>query len=257
MRISASGLISAQDISHHNHTDTGELEFHYFLHGRGQFRNDGQVLPIGPGSLLFSTPQEYHDASASPEMPMVFIFVRFMKDSADQDFAELIEKLFGSRSRLDIGKGFGLAFEDIRLKSQSRDPMFRRSAEHRLCSLLYDLAAGQAPLPPRSQAYVNEALAMMQGNLHGRLNLDNLTERLGIDRSYFIRIFRQAVGSSPMKYYLGLKVDAARFLLLETDQPLARIAQSLGFRDEYHFSHSVKQATGHSPSAIRKHQARS
>ena len=257
MRISVSGLISAQSINHHCHTDTGELEFHYFLHGRGQFNNGSQAVAFGPGSLFFSSPQEYHDAQAMPDSPSVFIFVRFMEDRNDRDFAELIGKLFGSRCHLDIGKGFGLAFEDIRLKSQSQDPMFRRSAEHRLYSLLYDLAAGQAPLPPRSQAYVNEALAMMQGNLHGRLNLDNLTERLGIDRSYFIRIFRQATGSSPMKYYTGLKVEAARFLLIETDQPLAQVAQSLGFRDEYHFSHCIKQSTGHSPSAIRKHQARS
>jgi AraC-like DNA-binding protein len=252
VKIVASGLVSSQGFGEHDHQEGAEGEFHYFLAGRGRFYNDGKEYEQNPGSLFYSKPVQRHRSHGSGELPTVFFFVRFQNGSDDREWNELVDKLFASSDVVNIGNGFQLVFEEIRQRASSSNTFFQRSAEHRLYGLLYDLAGGRTPLPTVGQTYVNEALELMQSSLHGTLDLSILARRLGIDSSYFCRIFRQAVGMSPIRYYRSLKVEAARYLLLQTQLPVGQIAANLAFRDEYHFSHSIKQSTGLSPTQIRR-----
>ncbi len=252
MKIVASGLVSSQGFETHNHKKEEESEFHYFLAGKGRFCNEGREYEQVPGSLFYSSPQERHWSRSLGEVPTAFFFVRFQTTPSDSELEGLMQKLFSDSAQTNVGKGFQLAFEEIRQRACSPDPLFQRSAEHRLYSVLYDLAGGRSPLPTAGQSYVNEALEMMQGALHATLDLNTISGRLGIDPSYFTRLFRQAVGTSPMRYYMGLKVETARFLLVQTRLSMAQIAAELAFRDEFHFSHTIRRTTGFSPTQIRQ-----
>jgi len=252
MKIVASGLVSSQGFEAHNHKTDGEDEFHYFLAGKGCFCNSGKEFEQVPGSLFYSRSQENHWSRSLGEVPTAFFFVRFQSSESDSEWTEVLQKLFSDSAQTNVGKGFQLAFEEIRQRSNSQDPLFRRAAEHRLISLLYDLAGGRTSLPSAGQSYVNSALEMMQTSIHGTLDLTSLAGKLGIDPSYFSRIFHQAVGMSPMKYFTGLKVESARFLLVQTRLSMAQIAAELAFRDEFHFSHTIRRTTGFSPTQIRQ-----
>ena len=251
MTITATGLVRSRGIHLHDHRRESEGELHYFVAGRARFRNAGQEYEQIPGSLFYSRPEELHASETQGEVPGVFFFVRF-QTAADEELNSLLSRVFPDGSQANVGKGFQLVFEEIRQRASSPEPLFRKAAEHRLYGLLCELAGGRTPLPTAGQTYVNGALEMMQSAIHGTLDLTTIAGKLGIDPSYFTRIFHQAVGMSPMRYYMGLKVETARFLLVQTRLPMAQIAVDLAFRDEYHFSHTIRKTTGYSPTQIRR-----
>jgi AraC-like DNA-binding protein len=75
---------------------------------------------------------------------------------------------------------------------------------------------------------------------------------VGLDRSYFIRLFKKRVGVPPMRYAANLKMSAAADLLDNTKEPLAIVAAQVGFSDEYHFAKRFKQWSGVAPGAYRR-----
>jgi len=253
MRVHDTGFSSGSSITAHNHTGSGLHEFHYFLDGQGTFWNAGVEYPVRAGSIFFSTPDETHRArTADPAGRFLFYYLLFTVDGDADGLVDGLKARFGDRSVADVGRGHAPAFEEIRRRSGSPEVLVRRSADYRFLALLCDLAGkGPAPAAPQAARYVEEALSFMQASVHERLDLDALTAKLGIDKSYFVRLFKATVGLPPMRYYLGLRLDTAKHRLRNGDESLRSIALDLGFHDEFHFSHQFKTHVGQSPRAYR------
>jgi AraC family transcriptional regulator len=66
--------------------------------------------------------------------------------------------------------------------------------------------------------------------------------------SVFRRIHRQTIGD----YLRALRVRQAANLMRRPDMPLARIAATLGFADQPHFTRIFGAVVGMTPSAFRR-----
>ncbi len=86
------------------------------------------------------------------------------------------------------------------------------------------LSAQMAERDPlrRVQAHIAE-------NLHQTLAVEQLAEQASMSPRHFSRCFSQEVGLTPARYILRLRLEAARRLLEETQQPLERVAERCGF----------------------------
>ena len=60
------------------------------------------------------------------------------------------------------------------------------------------------------------------------------------------------MGTSPLRYYLNLKMDAAKDSLRNSEKPVRLIARELGYEDEFYFSRIFKTYEGISPLTYRK-----
>jgi transcriptional regulator GlxA family with amidase domain len=65
------------------------------------------------------------------------------------------------------------------------------------------------------------------------------------------RLFAKYVHASPSRYYLELRLDRARNLLLQTTKPILDVAVACGFASASHFSRCYRMVYGHRPSAER------
>jgi transcriptional regulator GlxA family with amidase domain len=79
-----------------------------------------------------------------------------------------------------------------------------------------------------------------------------IARKLGMAESTLRRRFREATGVPPHEYVLQARVNEARRLLGETDHPIKRVAQQLGYRDVYFFSRQFRQFAGVPPALYRK-----
>ena len=238
----------------HNHGATGEYEFHFLADDGGLFVNGDHTFTGKAGTLFFSRPENNHQATVRNSKNSITIYsASFFPDKTDLELLEMIIERFIVEPTPRIGKGFVLTFEDLRRKLASGIYLQKKSANYRLMSFMYDILAGQTHNhPPRGQMYIDSALNHMRENITGALNLDLLSNHLGIEKTYFIRIFKQIIGIPPLKYYLGLKMEAAGTSLCNTTKTVKQIAEDFGYEDEFYFSRTFKQFRGMAPSEFRQ-----
>jgi AraC family transcriptional regulator, glycine betaine-responsive activator len=66
------------------------------------------------------------------------------------------------------------------------------------------------------------------------------------------RLFAKYLRSSPSRYFLKLRLDRARAMLLESTKPILDVALACGFSSASHFSRCYRAAYGHKPSDERR-----
>jgi len=92
----------------------------------------------------------------------------------------------------------------------------------------------------------------MAGNLAKEFNLTELAARAGLSKFYFTRLFKTAMGVSPLHYHKNLRMDAAKRLLRETKMSALEIALEVGYANPSHFAQVFRKETGLSPSDYRQ-----
>ena len=100
--------------------------------------------------------------------------------------------------------------------------------------------------------YVGRALAAIHRSPERNWSVAALAGEVGLSRSGFSARFTELVGESVMQYVTDWRMQLARAQLLETADPLAVLADRLGYQSEAAFSRAFKRVFGVSPGSIRK-----
>lgn len=227
-------------------------EIHYFVSGEGSFRNASARYAIEKGNLYVSAPGMWHQILATvPERPITY-YALLIDVSGDEETGELLKRLVGRGEARIIGTGYRFFFADILQKHLSTMPELEFSARHSLISLLYQIAAGKgASCATSDNAHIEKAIAIMQARIERHLDLGELCEFLDVSREHFVRLFSCSMGIPPMRYYAGLKIEAARAMLSSTNLHVGEIADKLGFDSQFSFSRAFRRATNVSPTDYR------
>ena len=83
------------------------------------------------------------------------------------------------------------------------------------------------------------------------MNVDALSEYVGLSRSQLHRRMKEIVGVAPSDYIRNVKLRKACEMLAGGDVDIAQVAYSLGFNAQSHFSTLFKRYTGHTPTEYR------
>jgi transcriptional regulator GlxA family with amidase domain len=83
-----------------------------------------------------------------------------------------------------------------------------------------------------------------------------LADRVSMSVRNFGRVFTADVGTTPAKYVLHLRVEAARRLLQSSQQDLRQIARAVGFGSVDGMRRAFVRVLGMSPREIRGNRAR-
>jgi AraC-like DNA-binding protein len=94
--------------------------------------------------------------------------------------------------------------------------------------------------------HIGPALAVMHARSGEAWRLDDLARESGLARSTFSRRFRQCVGRAPMDYLAALRLHGAAERLV-AGEPVARVAEQVGYRSEWAFRHAFVRQFGQTP----------
>ncbi|MFJ9948836.1 GlxA family transcriptional regulator [Kitasatospora sp. NPDC091207] len=100
-------------------------------------------------------------------------------------------------------------------------------------------------------AGIEPTLRWLKARLHLPLTPADIAAHAGISVSSLNRRFRARAGVSPPRYLLRLRLDRARELLLDTDEPVERVAALSGFTSAASLRRHFSRQTGTTPRAYR------
>lgn len=99
---------------------------------------------------------------------------------------------------------------------------------------------------------LRQITSWMTEHLDEEFSLDRLAKQAGLSKFYFNRLFKNALGVSPSRYHINLRMDEARRLLRETKKSALEIALDVGYTNPSHFAQLFRKETGLSPSDYRQ-----
>ena len=103
-----------------------------------------------------------------------------------------------------------------------------------------------------NQPKLTEAVTLMEANLEEPISLDELSSYVGISRRQLERLFQKHLNCVPTRYYLNLRLNRARLLLLQTSKSIVDIALACGFISAPHFSKCYRDMFGTPPRDERR-----
>jgi AraC family L-rhamnose operon transcriptional activator RhaR/AraC family L-rhamnose operon regulatory protein RhaS len=99
---------------------------------------------------------------------------------------------------------------------------------------------------------IGETISHMRRNVAHAITLEELVAISGMSRTSYVRMFESTMGTSPIKYFIELRIEEAGRLLRTTDRTITDIAFDVGFSDSNYFSRQFRKAHDQSPREYRK-----
>ncbi|MGY2997018.1 GlxA family transcriptional regulator [Mesorhizobium sp. URHB0026] len=98
---------------------------------------------------------------------------------------------------------------------------------------------------------LTDVIRIMEEHIEDPLPLRDIAKCVGRSQRQIERLFQRSIESSPMRFYLHLRLSRAKRLIERTELPVVEIAIACGFASASHFSKCFRQAFGSNPSSRR------
>ena len=215
---------------------------HWLLHsvvdGFGVFERDGVTWEVKPGDIFVIPPYVETFYRADEKKPWRYIWIGFTTESEVPP--QLLEPVIHC-------PGAGQIFEDM-----LRCGKMENGRTPFLCAKLWELFSILLDGGEPNRDYVKKALNCMNSEYVNGITVQQVAERLNINRSYLSELFKKQMGISPQKYLVNLRLEKAAELLTVYGESPSTAGASVGYPDIYHFSKIFKQHFGVSPKQYKE-----
>jgi len=176
-------------------------------------------------------------------------------DSFMETFPEvnLVRNVFVADEKLVTASG-GTATADLMLHLIERDHGYDLSvavADQMVYNAVRNATAAQrVSLQSRNgmrNKHLAKAIQVMHDNLETPISPTVIARDLGISTRQLERLFGKYLNASPKKYFMEMRLERARHLLLQSEASITEVAMACGFDSPGHFSRVYRSAFGVTP----------
>lgn len=229
-------------------------EYHFVMitEGEGVFESKSagkQKINEGDAFLLF--PGEWHRYKPLEATGWTEHWVGF-----SGEIAELMMKEYFFKKENPIASNFNnqlttKLFKTLHQLIKEEPFGFQRTASGICIQLMAEFCNTQNGLGLKHESPISRAKHIMNGKIDENIDFEILAKNLGISYSKFRSDFKRQTGLPPLQYFLLLKIEKAKGLLLNTKLNSKQIACDLGFESDFYFCRLFKKKTGRSPKQFR------
>ncbi|MBF9016817.1 MULTISPECIES: AraC family transcriptional regulator [unclassified Oceanispirochaeta] len=216
----------------------GYSRLYYVKGGDALYHDQGQTLPLLERHFYVLPTAIPYKLSHDPENPFICVYLH-----------------------MDFFPGNLSSIYDI---SASEDPVLFNLLEtlsecigkesQKLIAVLADalvLYCIEEALFTITEGMLTPLLHYITENLDRDLSVEDLSNRAGYNSQYFIRLFREELGTTPYQYIIARRMERAR-TLLKTGITITEVSDKTGFADVKSFSRAFRKYNSLSPSAYRE-----
>jgi AraC-like DNA-binding protein len=207
--------------------------------------SSGNRIDLVPKRIYLIPPDTPY--SGALQAPVDHFYIHFLTTPTYHATKKMIHVVPASRDLLDaIGE-----IEQILLEG-------RQQTMHLAVLARYLVVAALRHVPDEcfEQTYADSRISgtiqHMQRHLAERVSNRHLADIAHMNANAYIRLFRNATGSTPQAFLTRLRIQQACVLLHYTERTIDDIAEATGFCDRYHLSHSFKKLRDMGPATFRR-----
>ncbi len=209
---------------------------HYVEDGCGEVVMGGETYSVKKGQIFIIPKGQPAVYTADEQTPWKYSWVNFVGTYAD--------RLAGIST--PVADGFLFPFSKIKNLEH-----FTNAKEELVISLLYQVFAEISINKIIDHDYVTQTENMIKSLYMTGITVSEIAVEIGLDRRYLSRIFSESKGVSIKQYITDIRMQAAKFFLLE-GKSVSLVAELVGYNDQFNFSKMFKKHIGVSPSHIRR-----
>jgi len=205
---------------------------------------DGRSYTVEEGAAYVLPPELSHSYTTGPGG---ILFKRYITLSATEPGLLLpLRSLAGRVVPADYPVLKGLFKRVTRELEGEADGIVLSTLAYRILLELQRSRAGAYPLQ------VEHALHYFHSNLNRNITAQELAADTGTSISHLNRLFTASLNSSPMKYFMKLRMKWAADLVENTEFSIKEISFRTGFDNPGYFSFRFKEHFGISPNHLRQ-----
>lgn len=207
---------------------------HYVVSGYGIYKINNKEYHVKPGEMFIIPPYEETYYEADSKTPWNYIWIGF---TGNDEIRKLLKDVIICPEA-----------ERIFMDMKNFEECYRNKSAF-LTGKLYELisALSEKDTFPQENDYVNQAIACIRSEYMYKITVNDIANRLNIDRTYLSVIFKNKTGISPKQYLINYRLNTAASLLNKHNSSISVIANSVGYSDVYTFSKAFKQHFGITP----------
>ena len=200
--------------------------FHYIISGTGTLYADDSTgttktyhLKSGEGFLIF--PNQITTYIADKELPWEYVWIEFdglrAKEAMDTAGFSLDRPIFHTKKR-DMSQK--MKEELVYIATHSDETIFNIIGhlylflDYFMRSTVSTVVKGSTKL---QDYYIKEAITYIEQNFQNDISVVDIANRLGINRSYFGKIFKQTLKQTPQEFLINYRMIKATELLRLTN----------------------------------------
>lgn len=228
---------------------------HYVFSGRGELMINDKLYSLSEGQGFLIPPETIVSYKADHENPWSYCWVGFNGIKAEYYVAKL--GLSGHRPVFECSEN---QLPDI-VKSMLDTKNIKRGRELKLLSYLYmflfelndktQTDEATAETQTNKEEYLKGAIEYIAKNYSMPISVQEISNHIGIDRSYLYILFKEFLNTSPSDYLINYRINISRELLKNKTLSIGEISRSVGYNDQFVFSKVFKKITGLSPQKSR------
>ncbi len=100
---------------------------------------------------------------------------------------------------------------------------------------------------------IKTALTFIKDNFQNKIYISDLASQVNLNEQYFCRLFKKAIGYSPIEYINEYRIKQAKRLLEDTELQVIEVCLECGFNNLGNFLQEFRKYTGTTPLQYRKH----
>lgn len=221
---------------------------HFVVSGKGIFKTPRGEYSLGKNDIFIIRPYDVTYYEADAEEPWNYIWIGFSSDiklpsaliGNDTIYAPFLSDVFQDCIKADDISSNGKGFEAY------------------MCSRIWDMIAKLEEKYVYSSAlsdgYIRAAINIMETEYHSGITVEDIADRLHLNRSYFSTLFKKIINQSPREYLIALRMEKAAELLCKMRLSVSVTATSVGYPDVFAFSRAFKNYYEVSPTDYTKTQ---
>jgi AraC-like DNA-binding protein len=192
-----------------------------------------------PGVYLLPTSLPFH---ARYRIDEVYAFHLHLTDGGGLSATAGVDRILACTAPAEVD-------ELVRL-CRSPEPLARQTGVFHAVMRMLDPFL--APARPADPGPFRHLIAIIRTGAADALTVDDLARLAGMPRTTLLRRFRRAYGLPLRDYLLRARIEEAKRRVVFSDEPVAAIAERLGFTDRHYFFRCFRRIAGASLARYRR-----